>query len=388
MKNKFKLLALFAGMILFFAACNKVADLAHYQNGTAPVLTASTTSIAPAVADSNNVVLSLSWTYPNHATDSGNIKYLIEIDSAGRNFTKAVSKIVMGKLTTSFLAKDLNSILLGFGFAYNTAYNIEIRVISSYANNNERLTSNTVTVNFKTYVTPPKVAPPASGKLWLNGGAATWSWTGNPPIPESELAKIDSVTYGGIFYLSSSNEFLVLGQNGGSNPYDQKYAVVDNTLATTNAGGDFGYYPPGTGGGNFKTLGNASGWYKLIMNFQPGKYTISSFGSNALAQDLYITGDGTPSNWTNTPPASQKFTRLNSVEYEITMNFVPGFAYKFLSTSGFWQPQFGGSSATGGTMGANYGGGSDPSNIPTPAVAGTYKIRVNFLTNTYTVTKI
>jgi hypothetical protein len=82
---------------------------------------------------------------------------------------------------------------------------------------------------------------------------------------------------------------------------------------------------------------------------------------------------------------AQKFTRLNSSVYEITMSFVPGKAYKFLGLSGNWQPQFGGSSATGGTLGANYGTGNDPDAVPTPATAGTYKVRVNFFANTYTV---
>ncbi|MBC7383681.1 MAG: hypothetical protein H7296_11935 [Bacteroidia bacterium] len=60
---------------------------------------------------------------------------------------------------------------------------------------------------------------------------------------------------------------------------------------------------------------------------------------------------------------------------------------KFLSSNGNWQPQFGGRSATGGTLGANYGGGGDPDAIPI-ATTGSYKINVNFITAKYTVTKL
>jgi hypothetical protein len=109
--------------------------------------------------------------------------------------------------------------------------------------------------------------------------------------------------------------------------------------------------------------------------------------SNDLPQELYLTGDAMPSSWTNTPPVAQQLTRLNSSEYSITFALTPGKYYKLLSTQGQWQPQFGGSSATGGTLGANYGSGSDPDAIPTPAAAGTYKIKVNFVTNSYTVTQ-
>lgn len=104
--------------------------------------------------------------------------------------------------------------------------------------------------------------------------------------------------------------------------------------------------------------------------------------------DLYITGNATPSDWTNNPPESQKFTSLPGKKYEITMNFVPGKYYKFLTTLGKWQPQYGSSSATGGPLGLNDGSGSDPDAIPTPAEAGTYKIEVDLRAQTFTVTKL
>ena len=103
--------------------------------------------------------------------------------------------------------------------------------------------------------------------------------------------------------------------------------------------------------------------------------------------ELYITGDGTPSGWTNAPPATQQATKISNTEYTITMNFSPGAYYKFLSEIGAWQPQYGGSSATGGDLGYNMGGGSDPDAIPTPAEAGTYKVTLNFKTGKYTVVK-
>lgn len=103
--------------------------------------------------------------------------------------------------------------------------------------------------------------------------------------------------------------------------------------------------------------------------------------------ELYITGDGTPSSWTNNPPVAQKCTKLSLTEYTITMSFVPGKYYKFLSTLTQWQPQYGGKEANGGDFTANMGGGSDPDAIPTPSVAGSYKITLNFVTGKYTVVK-
>lgn len=104
--------------------------------------------------------------------------------------------------------------------------------------------------------------------------------------------------------------------------------------------------------------------------------------------ELYITGSATPSDWTNSPPSAQKCVKVSNTEYHITMAFVPGKEYKFLSTLGQWQPQYGGGSATGGDFGANMGGGNDPAAMPTPSLAGNYKVTLNFKTGKYTVVKL
>lgn len=106
--------------------------------------------------------------------------------------------------------------------------------------------------------------------------------------------------------------------------------------------------------------------------------------------DLWLTGDAMPSSWTNSPPASQRMNRqsTNATLFDDTVAFVPGRQYKFLSTPGNWQPQYGGSDANGGDLGFNMGGGSDPAAIPTPAQAGNYRIVVNFRTGRYTVTRL
>lgn len=106
--------------------------------------------------------------------------------------------------------------------------------------------------------------------------------------------------------------------------------------------------------------------------------------------DLYITGNAMASDWTNNPPANQKFSKLSNTEYTITVPFAGGKFYKFLSILNQWQPQYGGNAAAGGTLGFNMGlpGQSDPDAIPTPGDPGNYKITVNFKTGKYTVVKI
>jgi len=125
------------------------------------------------------------------------------------------------------------------------------------------------------------------------------------------------------------------------------------------------------------------------LNSNTLRFTVTPYNDPTLVpSDLYITGDATPAGWTNSPPASQKFTFLGSKRYEITMSFTPGFAYKFLTTPGQWQPQYGSASSTGGALQLNDGTTSDPPNINTPDVAGDYKITADLGAVTYTIVKL
>lgn len=154
MNRSIKILAAITGFILLISGCKKVGDLPYYGPGTAVTLTASATSVAPTAADSTNQVVSFSWTSPEYATDSSTYKYILEIDSAGRNFAKAASKIVTGDLQTALTGKEINGILLDFGFALGTPVNLDFRIISSYSNNNERYLSNVVNVMITPYNDP------------------------------------------------------------------------------------------------------------------------------------------------------------------------------------------------------------------------------------------
>jgi len=370
---------LFLGLavILVFSAClKKVADLPFYKNGTAAVLTASTTTIAPTAADSNNVALTLNWTYPQYATDSSNVKYLIQIDKAGGDFSNAYSRTVNDSLHTDFIAKDLNNILLGFGFPYNVAQDVDIRIVSSYANNNERINSNTVTVKMTPYVTPPKVTPPESNELYLVGDATQGGWANPVPVPSQKFSKIDSVTYAGVFNLVGGKQYLVLPVN--TNNWDIKYSVADNSIIGLDKGGDFGVGLPA----NFPGP-TTSGWYKIVLNFQSGKFIVTPF-ANPIPDNLFIVGDATAGGWNNPVPVpSQKLTRISSSEFTITMPFIGGKQYLLLPVNGKWDHKYAvaDNTITGLSAGGDFGYDLS-SNFPGPDAGGTYKLTVNFALGT------
>ena len=356
-----------------FAACNKVGDLPNYSLGTASSLTASTTTIAAVAADSNKTGLTLSWTNPKYSTDSATQKFVVEVDSTGRNFSKAVSKTVIGALGTSFTNKELNSILLGYGFAFNTAYDVDVRVTSSYGNNNEQYKSNVLKIKMTPYVIPPKVAPPTSGHLYLVGDATVGGWNNPVPVPTQEFGKIDNLTYVGVFTLSAAHEFLILPLNG---DWTNKFSIANKALPGVNAGGDFGYNLSDNFAGP-STAGN----YKITLDFQLGKFKVEPYVGPQIPTNLYMVGDATPGGWNNpVPTPSQQFTRLNSVQYQIaSLPITPNNQYLLLPVNGDWSNKYAVDDNTlaglsaGGFFGYNFS-----SNFPAPTVAGNYRIDINF----------
>lgn len=377
-------LGLLLTVVLAFAACKKVADLPYYGNGSPLQLKSSSATIAPAPADSNSVALTINWTDPKYPTKNPNgVKYVIQIDSAGRQLSKAHTIIVNDTLQYAFTAKYLNSVLLDYGFQFNTPYNVDVRVVASYANNNDQQYSNIVTIKMSPYKVPPKVKLPPTDNLYLVGGATIGGWNNPVPDPSQVFTRLDETTFAGIFYLNSG-EYLVLPTNGS---WDHKYSIANKALPGVDAGGAFDYDL----NDNFKSP-NASGWYKIVLDFQTGKYTVTAWTGN-LPTNLYIVGSATPGGWSNpVPTPSQQFSRLNSSEFSLTISLVGGNEYLLLPLNGDWGHKYAVADksvaglANGGAFGYDFG-----QNIPGPSANGNYKINVNFAKGTqgmFTVTKL
>jgi hypothetical protein len=382
MRSTIQSLLLLTGLALLASACNKVGDLPYHDNGIKPVLTVSTHQIAAQPADSNNIGLTLSWTDPKYATDSAHVKYTIEIDSAGKGFTRPATRVVMGNQhSTSFTNKEINNILLGFGYPINVAVDMDVRVISSYANNNERLISNVERINMKAYKIPPKVALPASGKLFIVGDATTFGWSNDPTPafpPEREFSRLDETTWAGIFYLDGSGAYKLLQTQG---DWGSQYHMVTGGTATSGSfvkeDADPGFPSPAT-----------AGWYRLAFDFQTGNYTVTPY-SSTLPAELFIVGDATPGGWANPVPVpSQKLTRLNSSEFEITMQLNGNGEYLILPNNGDWTKKYALDDKNvpgifaGGEFGYHFDGQPAPDdygdNFKAPPTTGTYTIRLNF----------
>jgi len=368
-------------IVLFLAAafvsCDKANDLAVAPNGIAVTLASSVSTLAPMPADSNNVALTFTWTTPKYAQDPSLYKYVIQLDSAGRNFSKAITKTVVGTLTTSFTAKEINAIALGYGFNFNAPYDMDARVISSYGNNNEPYISNTVKFKYSPYKIPPKVPTPTSNKLFLVGDASQGGWNNPVPVPTQEFAKIDETTYAGIFNLVGNKQYLILPLNG---DWSHKFSV--NTSTVPSAGGDFGYDLST----NFNGPAN-DGWYKITLDFQTGKFSVIPYAGN-LPANLFIVGDATNGGWNNPVPVpSQQLTRLNSSVFKITaLPMTGGKQYLLLPVNGDWSNKYAvqDNSLPGLSAGGDFGY-NGPQNFPGPSASGNYSLTVNFITGKFSV---
>lgn len=106
--------------------------------------------------------------------------------------------------------------------------------------------------------------------------------------------------------------------------------------------------------------------------------------------NLWITGNAVNSGWSNplgSPyDVSQKFTKVSSTVWELTIAMPGGGGYKLLQDNGNWATQY--HMLDGGTwQGGKFEKRDADPQFPGPPNAGTYKISVNFKTGEFTVTQ-
>ncbi|MEO6547053.1 MAG: SusE domain-containing protein, partial [Ferruginibacter sp.] len=328
-------------------------------------------------ADSNKVVASFSWTNPQYATDSSKQKFILEIDSAGRNFSRSIKRIVSGTLNISFTGVQLNDILAEFGFTPGQTFSFDIRVTSSYGNNNEQLKSNLIKVNITSYLVPITLTPSSSQSLVLQVANATstaisFGWNASP-------------------YGANTISYALQVDTGTSftNPQVIKYGSVLTSSILVNDLNSIAI-SAGVLGGATKTLRFrivsylGAGYTTPLVYSAPVSINVTTFVP--IPDNLYIVGDATMLGWNNDPGLSptQQFTRIDAVSYGIITPLKATGSYVFVPVAGDWTHKFGGASATGGALLAD--NAVPGSNTPGPGTAGLYQIIVNFQTGSYTVT--
>ncbi len=273
MKKVTKILAGFLFTAVTILSCNKKENKDYFAGGTAPVVSASVAATIPlSFANKDNEAIKLSWTNPAYYFTTGissqDVSYLIEIDTTGANFSNPNKQsIVISKdLSVSITQSTFNDYLLNqLVLAYGVVHHIEIRVTSRLVNNTVPLVSNVLKFDVTPYQIPPKVAPPTTGHLYLVGSATAGGWNNPVPLPTQEFTKISTTLYRITINLVGGQQYLFLPLNG---DWGHKYACVAANV--TASGGDFGY----DFSDNFPGPA-AGGTYKIEVDFQRGKFTVT-----------------------------------------------------------------------------------------------------------------
>lgn len=386
MKKYIKLLSGILALLLIYTACKKDEVKVIYKGGTTPTLTTSVANLNMRPIDSSANVFSFTWSDPNYSFTSGtnslDVTYVIEVDSATKNFASPKGTTVIDVLSASFTGKTLNKLMTDLGYTDSSKnYSLQARVKAKLYLASSELVSNVVNFVVSPYSTKPTAMYPVPNNLFIVGDATAGQWTNPVPVPTQQFVKLDEFTFGGIFELIGGKKYLLIPNNGDW----FKYAVANASAPGMAQGGDFivnsGQDIPGPA---------ASGKYKIIVDFVTGKYAVSAITTNAdsTPANLYIVGDATTGQWANpVPTPAQQFTRKTSASFEITLPLQAAKKYLLLPVNGIWD-KYAVASATapgakeGGTLVVNTG-----QDIPGPDEAGNYKIEVEFINKTYKVTK-
>jgi len=257
-----------------FASCKKDASVEYYMGGTAPVLSADASNSIPlAYANADQNAVTFSWTNPEYQFASGissqDVSYLLEIDTLGANFTNPNKQsITISKdLGLTINQSTFNGYLLNqLVLAPAVPHTIQVRTTSTMGGvSKTALVSNVLQFTVTPYTIPPKVTPPASGELYITGSALASGWTNAPPSAQ-KFTKLSNTLYEIIVALSGGNSYTFLPTYGS---WNDKYSIAVKNDPNEVNGGDFQWQ------GNDILAPSTSGNYKIDVDFQRGKFTVT-----------------------------------------------------------------------------------------------------------------
>ena len=280
MKYLFRLLII-PVLLLAMQSCKKDEHKIYEVESTEPVLTASSTSdMVLDNANKDNFAIKFSWTNPNYAFTTGvssqDVTYTLQFDTAGVNFTSPgiQEMAIANELSVSLSVKDLNGFLSKMELKAGTAYNMEIRIKAGLAGGNSLpLYSNVIQIKITPYldyaVEPPGTAANNynDGNLWLVGDASANGWSNPLPSPydvSQKFTRIDVLHYQLIMTFNASGGYKLIQEQGN---WDTQYHALDGTAKLS------GNFEKKNSDPTFPSPG--AGTYKVEVNFQTGKYTLT-----------------------------------------------------------------------------------------------------------------
>ena len=297
--------------------------------------------------------------------------YKLQIDLQGNNFASPVTLVATNNLNYETTVRRVNNVLLGLGMMPEMQGGVEMRLI--YDIDNAFIdTTSAVSINVIPYSDEIDVKP-----IYLLGSGTTIGWDNMAALEMTPLedGKFEIVTT----LIAGSDRYIkfisVLGQ----------WAPQWGTDATgTWQSGPLVYRPdetvadpPAIPAPDFDSQ------FKIIADTVNLTYQVFEYG------DIYLLGGATTVGWDNT--LALPFIKVSEGKYTITTTLDPaGQFWKIIDERGAWAPQWGtdanGTPQSGNLVYRPDETVADPPAIPAPTTAGLYKIDVDIVGLTYTVT--
>ncbi len=234
------------------------------------------------------------------------------------------------------------------------------------------------------------VQTPYTNILYITGTATQGGWMigGDVALPLQKLNRITNTIYEiNSVWLNGGGEFLFVPQYGN---WNDKYGYPGTRL-TNFTEGDVLI----SGGEDFKAP-PSSGFYRIIVNFETGRYFIAPAAYPRItvppSSQLFITGNATAGGWMAdgaTPLTSQQFTQISTTIYEIaSIPLIANGSYLFVPVYGNWNAKYGGvGDDNTNTVVSDFFQGRG-SNLLAPPVSGNYKVTVDFQRAVFTLTRL
>lgn len=345
MKLRNSLSALLLMITVAFAACEKQENMAVANLSSAKAagatLSASTIVLKKDTKDADALKITVN---PADFGYQAGVKYVIQFDKKGNNFSGPKEfSLDANVFEKSFKGLDLNDIALALGIPAESLGSLEMRVRSEISSAIAPLYSAVQEIKITPFALISFVYVPGDYQGW------------NPSTADSLMSALGDGKYEGIINFAAkpggSLEFKITTKKA----WDVAYGDAGGGKVSTTAGNNLKVatlYP-----------------YLLKLNVNDNTFT-------AERQSWGLIGDATPGGWDNdTDMSYNNGTR----EWSVTLPLVGGKKIKFRLNDD-WGTNYGDAGANG-TLDL---GGDDIS----VATSGNYKVTMNLVSKTFTLTKL
>ncbi len=376
MKNILKYIPLALATLVVFVSCKReVEPLPFYETGAGTDLTLSTSTVTLNAANAGQNVVTFSWGDPKFATDTANYKYVVEIAPKGTNFAnpRIITKIGGINGSSAITGNELNSALVAWGIPYGTTTDLDVRLKSSYANNNDMKLSAVQTLRANAFAAPFTLTASATGPF--------------QPTPQTKDNILTKLSWNAPSLSSSTFSYVLEYAKSGTNfavPTTISFAAdsMQKSLTAMDI-----FQMANTAAIALNTTGSVDVRVKATVN---GTGQVSYSNTQALQispieMTLYMYMPGDYQGWS--PATAPRLASPDGIKYEGYVWVRAGGTGEFkINAEPDWDhnsTSYGGTStASGGTLDASGG------NLKWPATGKYYLVNVDMNAKTWAVTEI